>query len=82
MAAAPAAVIFDVDGVLLDLTPPEEDAFFAPFARRHGLAGLSRDWDSYASATTRRSSARFSSDTSAACQATTSTKRTTTPISR
>ena len=41
------AVIFDVDGVLLDLTPAEEDAFFLPFARRHGLTGLSRDWDSY-----------------------------------
>ncbi|MFO1089266.1 MAG: HAD hydrolase-like protein [Hyphomicrobiales bacterium] len=42
-----AAVIFDVDGVLLDLTGPEEDAFFAPFERRYGLTGLSRDWDSY-----------------------------------
>jgi phosphoglycolate phosphatase-like HAD superfamily hydrolase len=42
-----AAVIFDVDGVLLDLTPEEEDAFFWPFARLHGLQGLSRDWDSY-----------------------------------
>lgn len=41
------AVIFDVDGVLLDLTRPEEDAFFLPFARRYGLTGLSRDWDSY-----------------------------------
>jgi phosphoglycolate phosphatase-like HAD superfamily hydrolase len=41
------AVIFDVDGVLLDLTEAEEDAFFLPFARRYGLAGLSRDWDSY-----------------------------------
>jgi phosphoglycolate phosphatase-like HAD superfamily hydrolase len=45
--AASAAVIFDVDGVLLDLTPPEEDAFFVPFTVRHGLTGLSRDWDSY-----------------------------------
>jgi phosphoglycolate phosphatase-like HAD superfamily hydrolase len=42
-----AAVIFDVDGVLLDLTPPEEDAFFHPFLALHGLTGLSRDWDSY-----------------------------------
>jgi phosphoglycolate phosphatase-like HAD superfamily hydrolase len=42
-----AAVIFDVDGVLLDLTPAEEDAFFFPFARLHGLEALSRDWDSY-----------------------------------
>jgi phosphoglycolate phosphatase-like HAD superfamily hydrolase len=41
------AVIFDVDGVLLDLTPPEEDAFFHPFAELYGLTGLSRDWDSY-----------------------------------
>jgi phosphoglycolate phosphatase-like HAD superfamily hydrolase len=41
------AVIFDVDGVLLDLTTPEEDAFFLPFERRYGLTGLSRDWDSY-----------------------------------
>lgn len=41
------AVIFDVDGVLLDLTPAEEDAFFAPFRSRYGLTGLSRDWDSY-----------------------------------
>ncbi|MGE0237402.1 MAG: HAD family hydrolase [Parvibaculaceae bacterium] len=42
-----AAVIFDVDGVLLDLTPEEEDAFFWAFAKLHGLEGLSRDWDSY-----------------------------------
>ncbi|WP_373503335.1 HAD family hydrolase [Aestuariivirga sp.] len=41
------AVIFDVDGVLLDLTAPEEDAFFLAFERRYGLKGLSRDWDSY-----------------------------------
>ena len=41
------AVIFDVDGVLLDLTRAEEDAFFLAFERRHGLTGLSRDWDSY-----------------------------------
>jgi len=44
---AAAAVIFDVDGVLLDLTPPEEDAFFHPFLQLHGLTGLSRDWDNY-----------------------------------
>lgn len=42
-----AAVIFDVDGVLLDLTPAEEEAFFWPFAKLHGLTGLSRDWDGY-----------------------------------
>jgi len=41
------AVIFDVDGPLLDLTRPEEDAFFIPFERLYGLIGLSRDWDSY-----------------------------------
>jgi phosphoglycolate phosphatase-like HAD superfamily hydrolase len=41
------AVIFDVDGVLLDLTPQEEDAFFWAFAKLHGLEGQSRDWDSY-----------------------------------
>ena len=41
------AVIFDVDGVLLELTAAEEDAFFLPFKRRYGLTGLSRDWDSY-----------------------------------
>jgi phosphoglycolate phosphatase len=44
---ARAAVVFDVDGVLLDLTPAEEDAFFAPFETLYGLTGLSRDWDSY-----------------------------------
>jgi len=43
-----AAVIFDVDGVLLELTSAEEDAFFAPFAQRYGLENLSRDWNSYA----------------------------------
>lgn len=42
-----AAVIFDVDGVLLELTPAEEDAFFAPFETLYGLTSLSRDWDSY-----------------------------------
>ncbi len=41
------AVIFDVDGVLLDLTPAEEDGFFLAFERRYGLTSLSRDWDSY-----------------------------------
>jgi phosphoglycolate phosphatase-like HAD superfamily hydrolase len=43
-----AAVIFDVDGVLLELTSAEEDAFFAPFEKRYGLKDLSRDWNSYA----------------------------------
>lgn len=41
------AVIFDVDGVLLDLTTAEEDAFFLAFERLYGITGLSRDWDSY-----------------------------------
>lgn len=45
--AEPSAVIFDVDGVLLEMTRAEEDTFFIPFARRYGLAGLSRDWASY-----------------------------------
>jgi HAD superfamily hydrolase (TIGR01549 family) len=45
---AEAAVIFDVDGVLLELTRAEEDAFFVPFERRYGLKNLSRDWNSYA----------------------------------
>jgi phosphoglycolate phosphatase-like HAD superfamily hydrolase len=43
-----AAVIFDVDGVLLELTSAEENAFFAPFEQRYGLRDLSRDWNSYA----------------------------------
>ena len=42
-----AAVIFDVDGVLLELTRAEEDAFFVPFERRYGLKDISRDWNSY-----------------------------------
>ena len=41
------AVIFDVDGPLLHLGKPEEDAFFAPLERLFGITGLSRDWDSY-----------------------------------
>ena len=41
------AVIFDVDGVLLDLTPAEEDAFFLAFERCYGITRLSRDWDDY-----------------------------------
>ena len=47
MPAPHAAVIFDVDGPLLHLTPPEEDAFFHAFNALHGLTGLSNDWDSY-----------------------------------
>ena len=45
--AESSAVIFDVDGVLLELTAPEEDAFFLAFEQRYGITGLSRDWDSY-----------------------------------
>jgi HAD superfamily hydrolase (TIGR01549 family) len=45
---ADAAVIFDVDGVLLELTRAEEDAFFLPFEQRYGLKDFSRDWNSYA----------------------------------
>ena len=41
------AVIFDVDGVLLELLASEEDAFFAPLRTRYGLTNLSRDWNSY-----------------------------------
>lgn len=41
------AVILDVDGVLLELTAAEEDAFFRAFEDLHGITGLSRDWDSY-----------------------------------
>ena len=44
---ADAAVIFDVDGVLLELTSNEEDVFFDVFEKRYGLRGLSRDWNSY-----------------------------------
>jgi beta-phosphoglucomutase-like phosphatase (HAD superfamily) len=41
------AVIFDVDGVLLELTPDEEELFFQPFASRCDATTLSRDWNSY-----------------------------------
>lgn len=46
-AAHNCAVIFDVDGPLLHLRKPEEDAFFAPLEQVFGITGLSRDWDSY-----------------------------------
>lgn len=42
-----AAVIFDVDGPLLELTTAEEDRFFAPLRAVYGLKDMSRDWDSY-----------------------------------
>jgi len=41
------AIIFDVDGVLLDLTRDEEELFFEPFRSRCDIARLSRDWNSY-----------------------------------
>lgn len=44
---AKCAVIFDVDGILLELTPPEEDLFFQAFAKHTDPATLSRDWNSY-----------------------------------
>ncbi len=44
---ADAAVIFDVDGVLLELTRAEEDVFFRPFAKYCDESKLSRDWNSY-----------------------------------
>ncbi len=42
-----ACVIFDVDGVLLELTAAEEEAFFVPFTKRFDASKLSRDWNSY-----------------------------------
>lgn len=41
------AVIFDVDGVLLELTRDEEELFFIPFSKRMDASLLSRDWNSY-----------------------------------
>jgi phosphoglycolate phosphatase-like HAD superfamily hydrolase len=41
------AIIFDVDGVLLELKRAEEELFFEPFARRMDASNLSRDWNSY-----------------------------------
>jgi len=41
------AIIFDVDGVLLELTRQEEELFFHPFAKRIDATRLSRDWNSY-----------------------------------
>jgi phosphoglycolate phosphatase-like HAD superfamily hydrolase len=45
---ADCAIIFDVDGVLLDLTRAEEELFFKPFASRCDASKLSRDWNAYA----------------------------------
>jgi HAD superfamily hydrolase (TIGR01549 family) len=44
---ADCAIIFDVDGVLLELTRAEEELFFQPFASRINATKLSRDWNSY-----------------------------------
>ena len=41
------AVIFDVDGVLLELTRPEEEIFFTALSRYVPTENLSRDWNSY-----------------------------------
>ncbi len=41
------AVIFDVDGVLLHLTKPEELAFFSALEMVFGITGASSDWNSY-----------------------------------
>lgn len=40
-------IIFDVDGVLLELTRDEEELFFEPFKSRCYAAKLARDWNSY-----------------------------------
>ena len=42
-----AIVIFDVDGVLLQLTQPEEELFFTALADFVPTQALSRDWNSY-----------------------------------
>jgi phosphoglycolate phosphatase-like HAD superfamily hydrolase len=41
------AVVFDVDGVLLELTRPEEEIFFTAMSRYVPTENLSRDWSSY-----------------------------------
>ncbi len=41
------AVIFDVDGMLLELTSAEEELFFVPFTKYMDSTTLSRDWNSY-----------------------------------
>jgi HAD superfamily hydrolase (TIGR01549 family) len=41
------AVIFDVDGVLLELTRDEEEIFFAALSNFVPTKHLSRDWNSY-----------------------------------
>jgi phosphoglycolate phosphatase-like HAD superfamily hydrolase len=44
---ADCAVIFDVDGVLLELTRDEEEVFFEALSRFVPTEQLSRDWNSY-----------------------------------
>jgi phosphoglycolate phosphatase-like HAD superfamily hydrolase len=44
---ADCAVIFDVDGVLLELTRDEEEIFFIALSRFVSTENLSRDWNSY-----------------------------------
>jgi HAD superfamily hydrolase (TIGR01549 family) len=44
---ADCAVIFDVDGVLLELTPDEEEIFFTALSNFVSVEKLSRDWNSY-----------------------------------
>jgi phosphoglycolate phosphatase-like HAD superfamily hydrolase len=44
---ADVAIIFDVDGVLLDLTRVEEEIFFEALSRFVPTENLSRDWNSY-----------------------------------
>ena len=41
------AIIFDVDGVLLELTRDEEELFFTALSRFVPTTNLSRDWNSY-----------------------------------
>ncbi len=44
---AECAIIFDVDGVLLDLTREEEEIFFTALSKYVPTQNLSRDWNSY-----------------------------------
>ena len=41
------AIIFDVDGVLLELTSDEEELFFTALSKFVPTENLSRDWNSY-----------------------------------
>jgi beta-phosphoglucomutase-like phosphatase (HAD superfamily) len=41
------AIIFDVDGVLLELTRDEEEIFFTALSKFVSTQNLSRDWNSY-----------------------------------